>query len=31
MIFPETVTWLVDQFFGDGAPPADVAMRFLGL
>ena len=27
MIFPETVTWLVDQFFGDGAAP-DVALRF---
>jgi len=31
MIFPETVTWLVDQFFGDVAPPPDVAMRFLNL
>ena len=29
MIFPETVTWLVDQFFGDDPQPIDSVVRLL--
>lgn len=29
MFFPETVTWLVDEFFADGPPPLDAALQFL--
>jgi hypothetical protein len=31
MFFPETVTWLVDEFFGDDPPPVDAALQFLGM